>query len=384
MFESAKKLKQLPPYLFAEIDRKKNELKRKGIKFIDLSIGDPDILAPQSVIRVLSSAAKIKDNQKYALDKGKPELRRAIKTWFKKRFKVVLNEEEEIIPLIGSKEGLVHFPLAFVNSGDYVIIPSPGYPGYRSAATFSGAKIYELPLLEKNNFLPDLKSIPLTIRNKAKIIYLNYPNNPTTALAPLSFLKELVRFCSRYGIIIAYDNAYSEVYFKDKPSSILEVKGAKEVALEFHSLSKTFSMTGFRIGWACGNKDLTKNLLRVKSNIDSGVFGAVQEASIAALNKESDYTDNLRSIFKDRRDFFVENLQRTGLKNFYAQATFYVWVKVPAKFKSSLDFSKYLLSEKKIIATSGVGFGKYGEGFIRFSLTVDKSILKKVFENKLF
>nr|MBP7088911.1 aminotransferase class I/II-fold pyridoxal phosphate-dependent enzyme [Candidatus Omnitrophota bacterium] len=312
------------------------------------------------------------------------ELRQAIKAWFERRFKVTLDAEEEIAPLIGSKEGLVHFPLAFVNSGDYVIIPSPGYPGYRSAAVFSGAKVYELPLREKNSFLPDLKSIPLTIRNKAKIIYLNYPNNPATVLAPLGFLKELVKFCSRYGIIIAYDNAYSEVYFEDKPVSILEVEGAKEVALEFHSLSKTFSMTGFRIGWACGNKELAKNLLRVKSNIDSGVFGAIQEASIVALDKEGDYTDNLRSIFKGRRDFFTENLQRAGLKNFYAQATFYVWVKVPSKFKSSLDFSKYLLSEKKIIATAGVGFGKYGEGFIRFSLTVDESVLKKVFENKLF
>jgi len=384
MFDCSDKLKKLPPYLFAEIDKKKVQLKKEGVKFIDLSIGDPDILAPKGVISAMASASRMKANQKYALDQGKSELRKTIKKWFNKRFKVVLNEDEEIIPLIGSKEGLVHFPLAFINSGDYVIIPSPGYPGYRGAAIFSGAKVHELPLWEKNGFLPDLNKIPLNIRNKAKIIYLNYPNNPTTALAPISFLKEVVSFCSKYGIIIAYDNAYSEIYFEDKPHSILEVKGAEEVALEFHSLSKTFCMTGFRIGWACGNKNLAKNLLRVKSNIDSGIFGAVQEAAIRALSKEAAYAGDLRDLFKKRRDFFVNNLKTAGLNRSYAQATFYVWVKIPPKFKSSLDFSKYLLEDKKIIATPGVGFGKYGEGFIRFALTVDEKILKKVFADKLF
>ena len=383
-WDLSKRLERLPPYLFAEIDRKKAELKKKGIKFVDLSVGDPDIGAPLGVLKVLAAASRIKENQKYAFDAGKDKFRRTVKEWFKNRFKVTLDEDKEILPLIGSKEGLVHFPLGVVNSGDYVIIPTPGYPGYRGAAIFSGAKVYEASLLERNKFLPDLKKIPLKVRNKAKIIYLNYPNNPTTVLAPLGFLEEAVKFCSKYGIILAYDNAYSEIYFDRKPGSILEIKGAKEVAIEFHSLSKTFCMTGFRIGWACGNRDLIKALLKVKTNIDSGIFGAIQEAANTALEKESAYVVNLRMTLRDRRDYFVDNLKKEGFGGVYADSTFYVWMKIPSKFKSSLDFSEYLLTEKRIIATPGIGFGKSGEGFIRFALTVDKNRLREVFKKNLF
>lgn len=383
MWELSKRLKRLPPYLFAEIDRKKSELKKKKIKFIDLSIGDPDIEAPLGMLKVLALTSKVKENQKYALDQGKNKFRGSIKKWFKNRFKVVLDEDKEILPLIGSKEGLVHFPLGVVNSGDYVMIPSPGYPAYRGAAIFAGAKVHEMGLLEKNKFLPDLTKIPLKVRNKTRVMYLNYPNNPTTALAPFGFLKEIVKFCLKYGIILAYDNAYSEIYFNQKPHSILEVEGAKEVAIEFHSLSKTFCVTGLRVGWACGNRDLIKSLLKVKANIDSGIFGAIQEAGIQALEKESSYVNKLRRTVRIRRDYFVDNLKKSGFKNIHADSTFYVWVKVPSSFKSSLDFSKYLLAKKRIIATPGVGFGKYGEGFIRFALTVDRSKLKQVFKNKL-
>ena len=383
MWELSDRLKRLPPYLFAEIDRKKSELRKNKVKFIDLSIGDPDIEAPLGMIKTLVVAAKIKLNQKYALDQGKDEFRKAIKKWFKKRFTVSLDQDKEILPLIGSKEGLVHFPLGVVNRGEYVIIPSPGYPGYRGAAFLAEAKVYEAGLLEENNFLPDLSKIPINVRNKAKLIYLNYPNNPTTALAPLSFLKELVNFCSKYGIILAYDNAYSEVYFDQKPHSILEVKGAFEVAVEFHSLSKTFCVTGLRVGWASGNKDLIKSLLKVKANVDSGIFGAIQEAGIQALEKEAGYVSKLRERIRERRDYFVDNLRKSGFNNIYSDSTFYVWARIPKGFKSSLDFSKYLLSEKRIIATPGVGFGKYGEGFIRFALTVDKNKIKQVFKNKL-
>jgi len=381
--EFSQRLQKFPPYLFAQIDRQKAQLRKQGVKFIDLSIGDPDINAPQSVIDALYKSAKIKENQKYALDQGKLALRLSIKKWFKKRFKVDLDENKEILPLIGSKEGLVHFPLAFANRGDYVIIPSPGYPGYRGATLFAEAKYYELPLLEKNSFLPDLSKIPHTVRNKAKIIYLNYPNNPTTALAPLQFLKEAVAFCVKYGIILAYDNAYSEIYFKDKPLSVLEIKGAKEIAIEFHSLSKTFCMTGFRIGWAAGNKDLLAGLLKVKTNIDSGIFGAIQEAAKVALDKESQYIKKLEKTLGERRDIFVSGLKEQGFKDIYADSTFYVWVKIPRSYKSSIDFAQHLLLNKNIVATPGIGFGEYGEGFIRFALTVDKEILKKVFKNKL-
>jgi len=383
MWKLSDRLKRLPPYLFAEIDRKKSELKRKKIKFIDVSIGDPDIDAPPGMLKALAAASGVKENQKYALDQGKDKFRRTIKKWFKKRFKVSLDEDREILPLIGSKEGLVHFPLGVVNRGNYVIIPSPGYPGYRGAAIFAEARVHEIGLLEKNKFLPDLSKIPVNVRNKAKVIYLNYPNNPTTALAPLSFLKELVKFCSKYRIILVYDNAYSEVYFNQKPHSILEVKGAKEVAIEFHSLSKTFCVTGLRVGWACGNRDLIKSLLKVKANVDSGIFGAIQEAGIQALEKEGSYVNKLRKTIKERRDYFVDNLKKSGFKNVHADSTFYIWAKIPSSFKSSLDFSKYLLTEKRIIVTPGVGFGKHGEGFVRFALTVDKSKLKQVFKNKL-
>ena len=383
MWELSNRLKRLPPYLFAEIDRKKSELRDKKIKFIDLSIGDPDIDAPLGMLEVLADASRVKENQKYALDQGKDKFRKTIKKWFKKRFKVCLDEDKDILPLIGSKEGLVHFPLGVVNRGDYVIIPSPGYPGYRGAAIFAGARVHEIGLLEKNNFLPDLSKIPVNVRNKAKVIYLNYPNNPTTALAPLSFLREVVKFCSKYRIILAYDNAYSEVYFNQKPHSILEIKGSKEVALEFHSLSKTFCVTGLRVGWACGNRDLIKSLLKVKANVDSGIFGAIQEAGIQALEKEAGYVSKLRRTIRARRDYFVDNLNEAGFKNIHAESTFYVWARIPPGFKSSVDFSNYLLTSKRIIATPGVGFGKYAEGFIRFALTVDKSKLKQVFKNKL-
>ncbi len=376
--EIAKRFKNFPPYLFAEIDRKKNQLREKGIEFIDLSIGDPDTPAPLAVIEALYAAAKVKENQKYALDQGKAGLRQSIKRWFSGRFGVSLDADKEIVPLIGSKEGLVHLPLALVNRGEYVICPSPGYPGYQSAARFVEAKIYELPLLEKNNFLPDLGKIPLNVRNKAKIIYVNYPNNPTSVLAPESFLKELVKFSSKYGIILAYDNAYSEMYFDQKPKSILEIEEAKEIAIEFHSFSKTFSMTGFRIGWACGNENLLKALLKVKTNIDSGIFGAIQEAAKTALDTQDKYVDNLRNTFKERRNIFVRNIKASGIEKYYAEATFYVWVKIPSGFKSSMGYCNYLLSEKNIVATPGKGFGAKGEGFVRFALTVDKNILEKV------
>ncbi|UCG35886.1 MAG: aminotransferase class I/II-fold pyridoxal phosphate-dependent enzyme [Candidatus Omnitrophota bacterium] len=378
-FDWAQRLKKLPPYLFAEIDKEKKYLKSKGIDFIDLSIGDPDILAPIEVVNTLSNAARLKPNQKYALDQGKFEFRKTIKNWFKDRFAVGLDENKEILPLIGSKEGLVHLPLGFVDSGDYVIIPSPGYPGYRGAALFAGAGVYEMPLLEKNNFLPDLEKIPRSVRNRAKIIYLNYPNNPTTVLAPVDFLKKLVSFASKYGIIIAYDNAYSELYFNHKPKSILEIKGAKEVSIEFHSLSKTFCMTGFRVGWACGNKELVETLLKVKTNIDSGIFGAIQDAASFALEKENHYANNLRKTIKERRDIFVKGLMAKGYKDIFAESTFYVWVRIPQKYRSAIDFSKTLLT-KRIVAAPGRGFGKWGEGFVRFALTVDKRILEKAID----
>lgn len=375
MFERSKRLQAFPPYIFAEIDKEKQKLRQAGTRFFDLGIGDPDIPAPESVVQSLFCSAQIKENQKYALDQGKRSLKEAMFVYMDNRFSVSFDPDTEILPLIGSKEGLVHFPLAYVNPGEYVIIPSPGYPGYRSAALFCQAKIYEMPLLEKNNFLPDLKKIPASVRNKAKLMYLNYPNNPTSAIAPEDFLKEAVAFARANEIILAYDNAYAEVYFEKKPISIFNIEGAREVAIEFHSLSKTFCMTGFRVGWACGNADMIQSLLKVKSNVDSGIFPAVQDAAETALRKETDFTESVRKTIKERRDVFLTALKRSIFPRIYADSTFYVWVKLPRKYKSSIEFCKLLMKEKNIIATPGVGFGKYGEGFIRFSLTSDKQII---------
>ena len=379
-FEWADRLKQLPPYLFAEIDKAKTELKKQKISFIDLSIGDPDLPAPEGVLKKIYTESSLKENQKYSLDAGKASLRNAIKKWMKKRFSVALDSEKEILPLIGSKEGLVHFPLGFAGAGDCVLIPSPGYPGYRASALFAGARAHEMPLFEKNAFLPELKKIPVRIRNKSKIMFLNYPNNPTTALAPRDFLEDAVKFCSKYGIILAYDNAYSEIYFEKKPMSILEIKGAGEVALEFHSFSKTFCMTGFRLGWACGSAHLVNTLLKVKTNIDSGVWGAVQEGGVHALEKEFKYTDLLREKFAARRDLFVAGLEEKGFEGIHADSAFYVWVKIPAKYSSSIKYAAYLLKKKNIVATPGLGFGLHGEGFIRFALTTDIPSLKKALQ----
>lgn len=375
-FKLSLRLNKLPPYLFAEIDNQKQRLRQQGKALIDLSIGDPDILAPRGMLKVLCRSARLKENQRYALDRGKYSLRGAIKRWFRKRFGVLLSEEREILPLIGSKEGLVHFPLAFVNPQDYIILPSPAYPGYQGAAILAGARIYHLSLKEENNFLPDLERIPLRIRNKAKIIYLNYPNNPTTVLAPRDFLKRVVSFCAKYGIIVAYDNAYSEIYFGRKPLSILEIKGAKEIACEFHSFSKTFSMTGFRIGWACGNKKLIDGLLKVKTNVDSGVFSALQDAAAYSLDKEEQYVANLRRTIKRRRDIFLEGIKKLGFEKIWAESTFYVWSKLPSKFHSSLSFCQLLL-RKGVVSTPGIGFGSNSDRFVRFALTVDFRQLKQ-------
>ncbi len=383
MFDFSKNLKKLPPYLFAAIDDKKAELRQKGIKFLDLSVGDPDMAAPKDVVRVLSQSAKIKDNQKYASNKGKPQLRKTIKKWMKKRFKVNLDEKTQILPVLGTKEALAHLPVGLINKGDYVIVPSPGYPGYRAAGTLAGARIYQLPLLEKNKFLPDLEKIPKSVKKRAKILYLNYPNNPTTVSAPRSFMEKAVKFCIKNKILLAWDNAYSEIYFDKKPLSIFQVKGADKIALEFHSLSKTFSMTGFRIGWVCGNPKAINILAKVKSNVDSGIFRAVQDAAIIVLDKNLNYVTNLRKTFAQRRKRLLQTLKEIGFQKFYSEATFYIWAKIPPSFKSSLDFSKYLIEEEGIVVTPGVGFGKYGEGFIRFALTVDKGELKDIFKKKI-
>ncbi|MDD5196331.1 MAG: LL-diaminopimelate aminotransferase [Candidatus Omnitrophota bacterium] len=380
MFKLSKKIQDLPPYLFLEIDKAKRKAAAAGRDIIDLGIGDPDQPTPRHIIEALYQASLDPANHRYALDQGMPALRRSIAVWYKERFGVSLNPGSEVLPLIGSKEGLAHFPLAFLNPGDYSLVPDPCYPPYKGGTILAGAKPYSLPLLEENAFLPDLKKIPLSVRKKAKIIFVNYPNNPTSATAEKAFYKELIEFARKNKIIIVSDLAYSEMSYDGyRPASILELEGAREVAIEFHSLSKTYNMTGWRIGWACGNEKLTAVLAKVKSNIDSGIFSAVQLAGIVALSGPQEYVKSMCSLYQERRDCLMEGLGALGWQAHRPKATFYVWIKVP-RGKSSLKFSELLLDRANIVVTPGVGFGKYGEGYIRMALTVGKERIKEALE----
>jgi len=306
-----------------------------------------------------------------------PALRRAIEGWYKRRFNVNLDPDAEILPLIGSKEGIAHFPLAFLNEGDYSLIPDPCYPPYKGGTILAGGKPYLMPLREANAFLPELKEIPLNIRRKARLIYINYPNNPTSATAERDFYRQVVDFARRNKIIVVSDLAYSEMSYDGyKPSSFLEVEGARDIAIEFHSLSKTYNMTGWRIGWVCGNAKLISALSKVKSNIDSGIFSAIQLAGIAALGGPQEHIRDMCSLYQKRRDTLVNGLRSLGWQVRPPRATFYVWIKIPPK-TDSIKFSALLLEKANIVVTPGVGFGKYGEGYIRMALTVSKEEIQE-------
>jgi len=377
MFKIAKRLEKLPPYLFLEIDKAKRIAKAQGKDIIDFGVGDPDQSTPSHIISALKEAVEDPQNHRYALDQGIPSLRQAISRWYKKRFNVDLDYETEILPLIGSKEGLAHFPLAFLNPGDFVLVPDPSYPPYRGGTILAGGKVYSLPLIAENNFLPDLKKIPRRILKKAKVIFINYPNNPTASIAERDFYKEVVEFAFKNKIIVVSDLAYSEIYYDGyKPISFLEIEGAKEVGLEFHSLSKTYNMTGWRIGWVCGNKNLVSALAKVKSNIDSGIFSAIQKAGVCALDGPQDCVEKMRKLYQERRDVLVDGLVSLGWKVEKPLATFYLWQKISQKVKS-IEFAKILLEKADIVVTPGIGFGEYGEGYIRFALTVDKERIKE-------
>lgn len=372
-FKLADRLSNLPPYPFAELDRLKKEALAKGVDLIDMGIGDPDQPTPKHIINKLKEASENPKNHKYASYVGMPEFRRAVQNYYKKRFDVSLNPDNEIVTLIGSKEGIAHIPLAFVNPGEYVLVPDPGYPVYNVSTIFAGGIPYQMPLLEKNNFLPDFKSIPLEIAKKSKMLFLNYPNNPTAAVAPKSFFEGVVEFAKSYGIIVCHDAAYLDMNYEEySPVSFLQVNGAKEVGIEFHSLSKTYNMTGWRIGFASGNKDLVSGLTKIKTNVDSGVFQAVQEAGIQALSGEQKEVEKTRKLYTQRRDVLIKGLKSIGLNVNHPKATFYVWMHIPKSFKTSTEFATFLLTKGGIVSTPGTAFGKYGEGFIRFALTQDK------------
>ncbi|MFH1779183.1 MAG: LL-diaminopimelate aminotransferase [Candidatus Omnitrophota bacterium] len=370
------KLKKLPPYLFAEIDKAKRQARAKSRDIVDLGVGDPDLPTPSHIIEALYKAALDPNNHHYALDSGMPQLRQAIAKWYRKRFKVELEPEAEILPLIGSKEGIAHIPLAFVNSGDYVLVPDPCYPPYRNGTIFAGGVPYSMPLLAECDFLPDLSKVKKDILKKTKLMFLNYPNNPTGAVADEEFYKKAVDFAHKNNVLICHDAAYSEISFDGyRPMSILELDGAKDVGIEFHSLSKAYNMTGWRIGWACGNRRAIEGLAKVKSNIDSGIFQAIQLAGISALEGSQTSIKQTNRIYKERRDALVNGLNSLGWRASRPKATFYVWVKTLPGYNST-NLAKALLERADIIVTPGVGFGKYGEGYIRMALTVPKDRIK--------
>jgi len=376
-FEFSERLKALPPYLFAELDRRKQKKMEEGVDVIDLGVGDPDLPTPEPIVEALREAARDPENHRYPSYTGMKAYREAVAAWYERRFGIDLDPDKEVIALIGSKEGIAHFPLAFVNPGDVVLCPEPAYPVYRIGTIFAGGEPYDLPLREENDFLPDLGSVPSEVLDRAKIIWINYPNNPTSADATEDFYRDLVKWAKKHGLIIASDNAYSEIYTGDrKPISILQIEGAKEVAVEFHSLSKTYNMTGWRIGMAVGNEELIRGLGKVKTNVDSGQFNAVQRAAIVALNMPDEELDKLRSIYRDRRKVMTAALRKIGLEPLESDVTFYVWTKVPEGYSSS-EFVGRLIDEAGVVCTPGSGFGPSGEGFFRISLTVPTDRLEE-------
>ncbi|MEW6714806.1 MAG: LL-diaminopimelate aminotransferase [Nitrospirota bacterium] len=376
----ADRVKDLPPYLFATIDKMKQDALKKGVDLIDLSIGDPDIPTPKHIVQRMKKAVENPEHHRYPSYVGMLSFRKAVADWYKTRFNVKLDPNTEVLSLIGSKEGIGHIPLAFINPGDVVLVPSPGYPVYPVATLFAGGQSHIMPLVEKNNYLPDLKAIPQSVLKKTKLMFINYPNNPTSACAGRSFYKEVIDFAAKNNIIICHDAAYSEIYYDGKkPLSFLQMPGAKDVGIEFHSLSKTYNMTGWRIGFAVGNTAAIAGLGKIKSNLDSGIFQAVQEAGIEALNTGDSVLKKIRDTFQQRRDVMYNGLKKIGMKVQKPQATFYLWAKVPKGFNSS-SFVTHLLNNAGVLGTPGNGFGAPGEGYIRFALTAPAKRIKEAVE----
>lgn len=378
--ELASRVKNLPPYLFAAIDKMKQEALAKGVDLIDMSIGDPDIPTPPHIVESMKTAVEKPAHHRYPSYEGMPSYREAVAGWYKNRFNVNIDPKNEVLSLIGSKEGIGHIPLAFIEPGDTVLVPSPGYPVYPVSVMFAGGESYIMPLTEENNFLPDFSSIPQRTLMNTKLMFINYPNNPTSAIAPKEFYEEVIGLANKYNIIVCHDAAYSEIYFdEEKPLSFMELDGAKDVGIEFHSLSKTYNMTGWRIGFAVGNSDILAGLGKIKTNLDSGVFQAIQEASITALNTDDSILSDIRKTYQERRDVLYEGLKGIGIQLLKPKASFYLWAKVPQGFDSA-SFVAHLVEKAGVLGTPGNGFGAPGEGYIRFALTVPAERIKEAVE----
>lgn len=377
--KKAQRIRDLPPYLFAEIDRLKGKVAERGVDIINLGVGDPDLPTPEPIVSRLKEAAADPANHHYPDYAGLARFREAAAGWCRRRFGLRLDPSSEVIALIGSKEGIANMALAFVDPGDVVLVPDPGYPVYRTGALFAGGVPYYLPLRCENGFLPDLASVPAEVARRAKLLWLNYPNNPTGAAAPKAFFEEAVKFAARHGIALCHDAAYAELYYGEPPPSVLEVDGARDVAIEFHSLSKTYNMTGWRVGFAIGNRELIGGLGQIKTNVDSGVFQAIQEAAIAALEGDQGSVATIRSVYRERRQALVPGLEAAGLACAPPGGTFYVWARTPPGYTSA-GLAARLLEEAGIVTTPGTGFGDAGEGYIRLTLTTARERLEEAVE----
>ncbi len=368
--EMASRVKNLPPYLFASIDKMKQEARARGVDVIDMSIGDPDLPTPSHIVEAMKRAVEKPEHHRYPSYEGMFSFRQAVADWYRRRFGASLDPKTEVLSLIGSKEGIGHLPLAFVEPGDTVLVPSPGYPVYPVSVLFAGGESYLMPLRQENDFLPDFSTIPQSTLLNTRMMFINYPNNPTSVTAPRKFYEDVINIADKYNIIVCHDAAYSEIYFDDeKPLSFMEIDGARDVGIEFHSLSKTYNMTGWRIGFAVGNDDVIAGLGKIKTNLDSGVFQAIQEASIVALNTDERVLSGIRNTYQERRDILYRGLRDIGIELEKPKASFYLWAKVPKGFDSS-RFVIHLLEKSGVLATPGNGFGAPGEGYVRFALTV--------------
>jgi LL-diaminopimelate aminotransferase len=376
-FEKTDRLKALPPYLFIEISKKKQAKVDAGADVISLGVGDPDRPTPKFIIDKMAEAIYDPSTHRYPFDEGVPQFRRAAAAFLKDRFGVEADADKQVLTTIGSKDGISHLPLAAVNPDDIVLCPSPGYPVYHSGTIFAGGRPWQMELREENGFLPDLDAIPGDVAKQAKVIWVNYPNNPTAATAPYSFYEKLVDFANKHDILIASDLAYSETYYDEPPNSVLQVPGAMERAIEFHSLSKTFNMTGWRVGFAAGNADAIAALGQVKGNCDSGQFNAVQWAGVEALNNyQHPDVKAMTETYRERREALCDGLNAIGIETPKPDASFFVWGKVPGG-QGSMEFVDRVLEEADVLLIPGKGFADHCDGYFRAALTVEVDRIKE-------
>lgn len=368
--QTARRIEKLPPYLFVGITKKIAEKRAQGVDVISFAIGDPDLPTPTHIVDRLCEAARDPANHRYPETDGLPELRQAIAGWYRQRFGLSFDPDKEVLPLIGSKEGIGHMSFCFIDPGDIALVPDPGYPVYSMSTILAGGEPYYLPLTEEHNFLPDLASIPEDVARKAKILWINYPNNPTAAVADIGFFEEVVSFAKKYDLAVCHDGPYTEVAYDGyRPVSFLEATGAVDVGVEFHSFSKSYNMTGWRIGMAVGNARMINALMRMKSNLDSGIPQAIQQMAITAATGPQDSIAEHNAIYQRRRDRIIETLNRLGLKTQPPKASLYVWARIPDGYTSA-DFAARLIDDIGVVVTPGTGYGSSGEGYIRLSMTI--------------